>query len=391
MPDILILGGGVIGLSLAYELSASGLRVRVIDRELAGGRTSWAAAGILPPCNFRTKAPPPDWLAGFSNQLHAEWSARLREETGIDNGYRRCGGIHLADSDAMMSELLQTCERWRREGLTVKWLHAVDLDRAEPALAGAYDRLPLTGVALVAEEAQIRSPRHLQALLAACHKRGVEISSGVEAYDFDVTSGRVTAVRTNMGSIAADKVVLACGAWSQSIAARLGFSLPIRPIRGQIVLLNCGRPILSRLVNAGRQYLVSRDDGRVLVGSTQEDVGFDPRNTAAAIADLLQFAIRLVPQLQAADIERCWTGFRPRGVDDLPFLGPAPGLSNVYLATGHFRAGLWQSTGTAVVMSRLIRGESPGVDLAPFRPGRSEPATAAPPVLKQTVVMKADR
>ncbi len=259
----------------------------------------------------------------------------------------------------------------------------VDLDRTEPALAGAYDRFPLTGVALVAEEAQIRSPRHLQALLAACRKRGVEISQGVEAYDFDVNAGRVTAVRTNMGSIAADKVVLACGAWSQSIAARLGFSLPVRPIRGQIVLLNCGRPIFSRLVNAGRLYLVSRDDGRVLVGSTQEDVGFDRRNTAVAVSDLLQFATRLVPQLQNADIERCWTGFRPRGVDDLPYLGPAPGLSNVYLATGHFRAGLWQSTGTAVVMSRLIRGEAPGVDLSPFRPERGAAAS-----VKQTVMMK---
>ncbi len=147
-------------------------------------------------------------------------------------------------------------------------------------------------------------------------------------------------------------MVLACGAWSQSIAARLGFSLPIRPIRGQIVLLNCGRPILSRLVNAGRRYLVSRDDGRVLVGSTQEDVGFDRRNTAVAVSDLLQFATRLVPQLQAADIERCWTGFRPRGVDDLPYLGPAPGLSNVYLATGPFPRRL-------VAIHRHRRGHEP--------------------------------
>ena len=386
MFDVLILGGGVIGLSLAYELSGNGLRVRVLERDLAGGQTSWAAAGILPPCNFRMHAAPADWMAGFSNQLHAEWSARLREETGIDNGYRRCGGIYVADSDTAMAELLQTCERWRREGLTVKWLHGVDLDRAEPALAGAYDRFPLTGVALVAEESQIRSPRHLQALVAACRKRGVEISQGVEAYDFEVTGEKVKAVRTNSGSIAADKVVIACGAWSQNIAARLGFSLPIKPIRGQIVLLNCGRPILSRLVNAGRRYLVSRDDGRVLVGSTQEDVGFDRRNTAEAVSELLQFATRLVPQLQAADIERCWTGFRPRGVDDLPYLGPAPGFENVYLAAGHFRAGLWQSTGTAVVISRLIRGEAPGVDLTPFRVGRPEPTTS-----RQTVVQKAGR
>ena len=162
----------------------------------------WAAAGILPPSKFRTKAPPTEWLEGFSSQLHAGWSARLREETGIDNGYRRCGGIHLADSDAAAAGLLQQCERWRREGLSVKWLHSTDLDQLEPALAGIYDRGHLHGAALAADEMQIRSPRHVKALLAACKKRGVEISPGVEAYDFETSGGRVTTAQTNMGPVA---------------------------------------------------------------------------------------------------------------------------------------------------------------------------------------------
>ena len=140
----------------------------MLERGEPGREASWAAAGILPPCKFRMRAAPADWLAGFSAQLHAEWSARLREETGIDNGYRRCGGIYLAGSHAASAELLQTCERWRREGLTVKWLHAADLDGIEPNLAGAYDRYRLSGAAIVDEETQIRSPRHFQALIAAC-------------------------------------------------------------------------------------------------------------------------------------------------------------------------------------------------------------------------------
>ena len=167
--------------------------------------------------------------------------------------------------------------------------------------------------------------------------------------------------------MAADQVVVACGAWTQSIAARLGLKLSIKPIRGQIVLLDSRRSILNRVVNLGLHYLVPRDDGRLLVGSTHEDVGFDRENTAQAIAELLQFATRLAPELNTARLERCWTGFRPATSDELPYLGPVPGLSNAFVAAGHFRSGLWLSTGTAVVMTRLLRGQQPGVDLAPFR------------------------
>ena len=154
-------------------------------------------------------AAPLEWLSGFSAHLHAEWAARLREETGIDNGFRRSGGIYLADTEANSVELLHTCERWRREGLTVKWLHGADLDQLEPALAGIYDRCHMHGAALVAEEIQIRSPRHSRALLVACRKRGVQISSGVEACDFEISDGRVTAVLTNIGPLSAEQIVLA--------------------------------------------------------------------------------------------------------------------------------------------------------------------------------------
>jgi glycine oxidase len=307
-------------------------------------------------------------LAGYSSQLHAEWSVRLREETGIDNGYRQCGGVYVADSNAAAAELLTTCEHWRRAGLSAKWLHAGDFDAIEPALAGVYDRAQLAGAALVAEEAQIRNPRHLRALFAACMQRGVEVSAGVEVHDFDVASDRIAAVRTGSGELTAQNIVLAAGAWSGALAARLGIELPIKPIRGQIVLFDCGRPILKRIVNLGRRYLTPRDDGRVLVGSTQEDVGFERGNTDEAVNELRTLAARLVPALASARVERCWSGLRPGSPSEWPYLGRLPSLSNAFIAAGHFRQGLWLSTGTAVVVGRLVRGESPGVDLTPFRP-----------------------
>jgi glycine oxidase len=372
MHDVLILGGGVVGLSLAYELAGQGVRVRVIDRGQPGRETSWAGAGILPAARFRTKAPPLEWLRGFSSQLHAEWTARLREETGIDNGYRQCGGVHLAETDAAASELLETCQRWRREGLNVKWLHAADLDAIEPALSGAYDRYPLHGAAHVAEETQVRPPRHVKALIAACERRGVEISAGVEAHGFDVDSRKASAVRTNVGQIAAGQIVIAAGAWTQGVAAQLGFAVAVKPVRGQIVLLNTARQAVNQVVTASDHghYLVARRDGRLLVGTTLEDVGFDRRNTAEAVADMLAFATRLAPGLRSATVERAWCGFRPASSDGLAYLGAVPGMENVFIAAGHFRHGLWLSTGTAVVMSRLLRGEAPGLDLTPFRPDR---------------------
>ncbi|HEY2881176.1 MAG TPA: FAD-dependent oxidoreductase [Pirellulales bacterium] len=366
MPELLILGAGAVGLSLAYEMAGQGWKVRVIDRGQPGRETSWAAAGILPASKFRMRAAGLEWLEGFSFQLHAEWAARLREETGIDNGYRRSGAIYLAETKEVSAELLQNCERWRREGLTVKWTHAADLDRMEPALAGAYDRFPLQGAAHLAEEVQVRSPRHMQALLAACHKRGVEISAGIEACDFQIEGQRVAAVQTNLGPIAVDRMVVTAGAWSQNLAARLGLKITVKPMRGQIVLLN-GPPLLTHIINASGHYLLPRDDGRTLVGTTMEDVGFDRRNTAEAVADMLSFATKLAPALRSATVEKAWCGFRPASIDGLPYLGAAPGLENAFIATGHFRQGLWHSTGTAVLMSRLIRGEAPGIDLTPFR------------------------
>ena len=214
MPETLILGGGVIGLSLAYELAGQGLKVRIIDRNQPGRKASWAAAGILPPCKFRTRASPPEWLAGFSGQLHAEWSARLREETGIDNGYRRSGGIHLAETDAASAELLHTCERWRREGITVRWLHASDLDKVEPAAGRRLRSLPFQGRCPLRRRSANSQPQASAGAVSACVKRGVEISPGIEAHDFDVNGQRVTAVQTNMGAISADKIVIATGAWT---------------------------------------------------------------------------------------------------------------------------------------------------------------------------------
>jgi glycine oxidase len=210
----------------------------------------------------------------------------------------------------------------------------------------------------------------LKALLVACAQRGVEVSPGVAAEEFRIEGGRITAVETTNGPLAAGQVCITSGAWAQTLLGRLGLTVRIKPVRGQMVLLDGPRPVLRRIVNDGPRYLVPRGDGRVLVGSTEEDAGFDKRTTADAVAGLLDFAVRLAPGLRSARFEQCWAGLRPATLDGLPYLGRLPNLDNAYVAAGHFRSGLQLSPGTAAVMSQLIQGLETTIDLAPFRVDR---------------------
>jgi glycine oxidase len=368
MQDCLIIGGGVIGLSLAYELAGHGQRVVVLDRGEPGREASWAGAGILPPGNSETATDSYERLAGLSGELHPQWAAELRDATGIDTGYRRCGGIHIAN-ETSISSLEAEIRYWRHRRIEVEPLASEMLADVEPALT--TDQAQISAAYLLPGEAQLRNPWHLRALLAACAARGVTIRPNEAIQGFDVHAQRMTAVRTASGSIAADAVCITSGAWTAEILRPLGPELPIRPVRGQIVLFHPPRPLLRQIVNCGARYLVPRDDGRLLAGSTEEDVGFDKRTTSEGVAGLIDFATQLVPALTEAKVERTWAGLRPGTPDGLPYLGRVPGFENLFIAAGHYRSGLSLSPATAVVMSRLIRGDSPGIDLSPFRLDRS--------------------
>src|SRR5262249_18013140 len=182
-------------------------------------------------------------------------------------------------------------------------------------------------------------------------------------------------VLTTAGRMPAERFVLAAGAWAEALLHQVGWRPGIRPVRGQIALLNSGTPLLRRGGMEGKRYLVPRPDGRVLAGSTEEDAGFDKRTTAGAIGELLNFAFALVPGLKSAQLERCWAGLRPGSPDEMPFLGPVPGFDNLFVAAGHFRAGIQLSAATGLVMSELLLGRRLTIPLEPFRLDRmpSEP------------------
>ncbi|MFM9059381.1 MAG: NAD(P)/FAD-dependent oxidoreductase [Planctomycetaceae bacterium] len=378
MTDCCIIGGGVVGLSIARELAGRGLSVRVVARGHVRDTTSWAAAGILPPAPTWPGMPPGDAFTAWSDGLLRAWARDLLAETGIDVGLRECGGLHVAATATALGRLREDADRWGTEGARCEWLDAAALAECEPACAGAVATGRLVGGFLLPEEQQIRPSRLLDALARSCAQRGVVVTTG-DVTGIDVGGGGVRGVEVHAAggpeTVRAATYVLAAGAWTESLAVPLGLAIETRPIRGQIVMLRLPRQVLGRVVTRGLDYLVPREDGRLLVGSTLEDVGFDAATTADTVARLRGVARDLLGAAADAPVERVWAGLRPGSVDGVPTIGRVPGVGNAVVAAGHFRAGIHQSAGTAVLVADIVTGRTPALDVAPFAADRP----AAPP------------
>ncbi len=365
--DVVIVGGGVIGLSIAYALAREGVPSTVLDRRELAREASWAGAGLIPPIAERTLANPNPIVEfrSWSARLYPDWTAGLREETGIDTGYRRTGGVDVAWTEREEQALRASAGQWRAEGIAYERLAPGDYGRVEPAL-----NPDLEAVYYLPDRAQVRNPRLLQALTAAVSRRGVRLRPWHSVEGYGIQRGRVTSIRTSVGEIPCGMVVMAAGAWSGPLLESIGVHTPTPPLKGQIVLLKGEGPLIRRIVEHGKNYLVPRDDGRILVGATEQDAGFDTRPTLEASRSLLDEALRICPILENADVEATWAGLRPGSIDSRPYIGPAPDLENLIVATGHRRAGLQLAPATAEVVADLVLGRPSRLDLNAFRPGR---------------------
>ena len=355
--DVAIVGGGVIGLTSAWFLAKEGLRIVVLDQGELGAEASWAGAGILPPSSWEHAVTPFDRLRAFGRQHFAAVSQELLEQTGIDNGYRVCGGIEFLEGG---DEALE--EEWGGPGAERHRLDDAAAHALEPLLRpNLGDAIHLPGMA------QLRNPRHMKALEAMCRLTGkVELRPRTMVRRWQ-REGQGIALDLEGDVLHAAHLVVAAGAWTGSMLEQMGVRLPIRPVRGQIALLNPGRPIFRHVLALGPRYLVPREDGRILVGSTEEDVGFDCKTTDEAIADLVALASRLVPALAETTLEHRWAGLRPAIADGLPAIGPIPNVSNAFVAAGHFRAGFQLSLGTARAVVDLVLNRPSPLPLEAFR------------------------
>jgi glycine oxidase len=341
--------------------------VTVVDQGPLGREASWAGAGMLPPAATSGTAKPAQRLVSASHLLWPQLSESLRAETGIDNGYCRSGGLEIRRGGSP-DELHDDIEFARRIGAEVEGLSPQAAREFEPNLAA-----DLSAAYRFPQMAQVRNPRHLKAMVAACAARGVRIVAGTPVYGFECSGEKIVGIKTNDGLLNAGQFVVSAGAWSQHILETVGCAVTTQPVRGQIVLLYAQPLPFKHILLAGKKYLVPRPDGRILVGATVERVGFNKANTAEGLSGLLDFATGLVPCLAEAKYERAWAGLRPRSADGLPYLGRAPGTENLFVATGHFRDGLQLSPITGKLMASLILGEEPVMSLEDFACDRHRP------------------
>ncbi|HVJ69426.1 MAG TPA: glycine oxidase ThiO [Caulifigura sp.] len=359
MSEVVIIGGGVMGLTTAWELAKAGKSVEVIDQSGLGTEASWAGAGLLPPGH---RGDPNDPLAPLLRRASELWpviSRELKEETGIDNGFGPCPEIQILKPEQSVDAEMR---EWTVNGVQAEPVSESRLKQLEPMLADG-----LGAGYLLPEGTQVRNPWHLDALEAACRQRGVKFRTNEKVTGFQSKGDRVVSAKTSTGTINGERFLVTGGAWSGEILKQAGVNLEIEPVRGQMVLFRTPKRELHHTVEIGKQYVVPRSDGRILVGSTEEWVGFVKENTESAVRGLVEFAQYLVPKLKHADVEKTWAGFRPHAKRGQPYLGGVPGFDNLFVAAGHFRAGLHLSPITARLMAAVISGGAPELSMDAFR------------------------
>jgi glycine oxidase len=332
-----IIGAGAVGCLSALSLARRGWRVTLIDQGVLGGESSWAGGGILFPLlpwNYRM---PVNQLALAGAEQHASLCEQLREETGIDPEFQRCGMRILPAFDG--ESALQWC---RANGL------AADLQ--ENALW-----LP--------QVAQARNPRLMQALRVMLEKQQVRIIEHTSLIPLTSSGNRVERWQASNGELfEADVFVVTAGAWSQDLLGKHTLSLELKPMRGQMLLYQKAPGMLPHVLFHEGFYLIPRKDGLILAGSTVEDVGFDKSTTQDVAADLAAKAAALLPALADAPIIKHWSGLRPGSPDNIPVIAPHPQFDNLYLNTGHFRYGVTMAPASADILTSLICRETPPMD-----------------------------
>ena len=371
--DVLIIGGGVIGLSIARELHKRGAKkVSVIDRGPIGREASWAAAGMLAP-NIETDSDLDFHKFGIESlELYPKFAAELLEETGIDIELDRSGTLCLAFSEESIA-LQKTYARQQGRNVAVEILSSEELHRLEPSISSDVHT-----ALFYPNDWQVENRKLVEALREYAQQSGINIVENIEVSELLIEDRRVRGARTFAGEFRADTTVIATGAWTSHIKiGDISMPVSVKPIRGQMLSFSLNERLLRHVVYSHRGYLVPRNDGRILVGATVEDVGFDKTVSDEGIDELTHAAVEILPRLADTRIGETWAGLRPFADDGLPVLGDIPGWENVIVATAHYRNGILLAPKTGeIVADRIIDGiESDFLKL--FGVGRFETAKAS--------------
>lgn len=375
-PRVAVIGAGVIGLGIAWRLAQRGAIVTVFDKDLAGQGASHAAAGMLAAC---IEAEPGEEalvaLGRRSQRLWPAFAAELKDVSGVDVDLRQEGTLYVALTADDQARLTHDLGFHKSLGLPVEWISAAAARKREPHLGGR-----LTGALFSPEDHQVENRKLAQALRLSAERAGVTIRENCPVARVLLADDRARGVVLEGGdTVEADAVVLAAGAWSRQIeGVPAALRPPVRPLKGQMIALRMepAAPLVTHVIWGPNIYIVPRNDGRLLLGATVEEKGFDATLTAGGVLALLEAAWRVIPAIEELPIAEMWVGHRPGSRDDAPILGPSavPGLA---YATGHHRNGILLTPVSADAVAGLVLDGTVEAAIQPFGMARFAPAQAA--------------
>lgn len=369
---IVVVGGGAIGLGVAGEL-APDHEVIVLERGRFGGGASRAAAGMLGPImEVEFNEPELLELGLASHRLYPDFVASLEEETGTETGFRTEGTLGVAFDPSQASELRRLLDYQQRLGLDVEEISVQRCRELEPRIS-SY----ISAAILTTSDFQIDNRRLVDALEERCRLRGAELRDGEPVRHLHVEDGAVRRVTTEADTIEPDRVVLCAGAWTPHLEGLPEPDrMPVRPVKGQALSVALSDPPeINHVIRSPEVYCVPKDDGRMVIGSTMEEEGFDGRVTAGGVLDLLHRAYELLPFVYERELLETWAGLRPASRDNLPILGPSTRTDNLAFATGHYRNGILLTPITVQLMGRWIRDDAVPETMQPLLPARFQEAS----------------
>lgn len=361
MTDILIIGGGIIGMLTARELSLAGMKVTIVEQGQAGQESSWAGGGIISPLYPWRYADSVSALAKWGQAFYPELIEDIRSETGLDAELIQNGLLMLDDEQEAASTWAQ---QW---GSNLQLIDYKDVYELEPELSPAFmsDKKAIW----MPDVRQVRNPRLVKAIKKYLLKQDVKFIEQTEVTGFLTNSNKVAGVTSVSGDITASKVLLAGGAWSANLLKNMNVS--VKPVKGQMILFKTEPDKIRRITLSQDRYVIPRKDGRVLVGSTLEHTGFDKATTMTAHDELIQEAFRIMPVLKDAQVEHHWAGLRPGSIDGIPYICSIDEMEGLYLNTGHYRNGVVLAPASARLAADIILERETILDTTAYRLKRS--------------------
>lgn len=357
MHQVVVIGGGVMGCMTALELLQRGLEVCLIERGQTGREASWAGGGIVTPLYPWRYSEPVSALADWSQRRYPTLCRELLDHTGIDPEFSQCGLLWLDHSE---------------QGVALEWArqHEKPVEAVDPDFI--YQQVPILAPGFAGGMwqrglANVRNPRLMAALKARLGQfAGFTLLENAAVTGLQQVGGRVTGVVHGGGVVAADAAVLAAGAWSGDWLAKLGITLQVAPVKGQMLIYKAAPGWLPSIVLHAGRYAIPRRDGHVLIGSTLEYAGYDTATTQEALESLRDSAHGLLPALAQMQPVGQWAGLRPGSAEGVPFIGPVPGVEGLWVNAGHFRNGLVLAPASCRLLADLMTDARPELPAAPY-------------------------